>query len=54
MPERRCLVYMKQFRPEQQACRRAEQDDVTEDEIREALLQLDPLWDELFPAEQAG
>lgn len=32
---------------------RAEQDDVTEAEAREALLQLDPLWDELFPAEQA-
>ena len=32
---------------------RAEQDDVTEDEAREALMQLDPLWDELFPAEQA-
>ena len=32
---------------------RAEQDDVTEDEAREALSQLDPLWDELFPAEQA-
>ena len=32
---------------------RAEQDDVTEDEAREALHQLDPLWDELFPAEQA-
>ena len=32
---------------------RAEQDDITEDEVREALLQLDPLWDELFPAEQA-
>ncbi|MFO1208926.1 MAG: recombinase family protein [Amaricoccus sp.] len=32
---------------------RAEQEDVTEDEAREALLQLDPLWDELFPAEQA-
>jgi site-specific DNA recombinase len=32
---------------------RGEQDDVTEDEAREALLQLDPLWDELFPAEQA-
>ena len=30
-----------------------EQDDVTEDEVREAMLQLDPLWDELFPAEQA-
>ena len=32
---------------------RAEQDDITENEAREALLQLDPLWDELFPAEQA-
>jgi site-specific DNA recombinase len=32
---------------------RAEQDDVTEDEARAALPQLDPLWDELFPAEQA-
>jgi site-specific DNA recombinase len=32
---------------------RAEQDDITEDEAHEALLQLDPLWDELFPAEQA-
>ena len=32
---------------------RAEQDDITEDEVREALPQLDPLWDELFPAEQA-
>ena len=32
---------------------RAEQDDITEDEAREALTQLDPLWDELFPAEQA-
>ena len=32
---------------------RAEQDDVTEDEVRQALLALDPLWDELFPAEQA-
>ena len=32
---------------------RAEQDDVTEDEARDALIQLDPLWDELFPAEQA-
>ena len=31
---------------------RAEQDDITEDEA-EALLQLDPLWDELFPAERA-
>jgi hypothetical protein len=32
---------------------RAEQDDITEAEAREALTQLDPLWDELFPAEQA-
>jgi site-specific DNA recombinase len=32
---------------------RAEQEDITEDEAREALLQLNPLWDELFPAEQA-
>jgi site-specific DNA recombinase len=32
---------------------KAEQDDVTEAKAREALLQLDPLWDELFPAEQA-
>jgi DNA invertase Pin-like site-specific DNA recombinase len=32
---------------------RAEQDDVTEAEVREALLQLDPLWEALFPAEQA-
>ena len=30
-----------------------EQDAVTEAEVRDALLQLDPLWDELFPAEQA-
>jgi site-specific DNA recombinase len=32
---------------------RVEQDDITEEEAREALLHLDPLWDELFPAEQA-
>jgi hypothetical protein len=32
---------------------RAQQEDITEDEAREALTQLDPLWDELFPAEQA-
>jgi site-specific DNA recombinase len=32
---------------------REEATDVTEAEVREALLQLDPLWDELFPAEQA-
>jgi site-specific DNA recombinase len=32
---------------------RVEQDDVTEEHVREALLQLDPLWNELFPAEQA-
>ncbi|MCB0136770.1 MAG: hypothetical protein KDD75_16820 [Caldilineaceae bacterium] len=30
-----------------------EHDDITEDEAREALLRLDPLWGELFPAEQA-
>jgi DNA invertase Pin-like site-specific DNA recombinase len=28
-------------------------DTITEAEVREALEQLDPLWDELFPAEQA-
>ena len=28
-------------------------DDVTEAETREALERLDPLWEELFPAEQA-
>jgi site-specific DNA recombinase len=27
--------------------------DITEDEARDALIQFDPLWDELFPAEQA-
>ena len=32
---------------------RGEQGDLTEDEAREALTQLGPLWDELFPAEQA-
>jgi DNA invertase Pin-like site-specific DNA recombinase len=32
---------------------RAEQEDVAEDEAREALTQLDPLWVELFPTEQA-
>ena len=32
---------------------RADQDDITEAQARAALLQLDPLWDELFPAEQA-
>ena len=29
------------------------EDRVTEAEVRDALLQLAPLWDELFPAEQA-
>src|SRR5688500_8517793 len=29
------------------------EDDVTEDEVRVALTQLDPLWGEVFPAEQA-
>jgi hypothetical protein len=32
---------------------RAEAPDLTEEETRTALDQLDPLWDELFPAEQA-
>jgi site-specific DNA recombinase len=32
---------------------RAHADDITEDDARSALQQLDPLWDELFPAEQA-
>ena len=32
---------------------RAEVPDLTEAETREALERLDPLWDELFPAEQA-
>src|SRR5829696_608431 len=32
---------------------RAEAPDLTEAEVRDALERLDPLWDELFPAEQA-
>jgi hypothetical protein len=32
---------------------RSEHDVTTEDDAREALTQLDPLWDELFPAEQS-
>jgi site-specific DNA recombinase len=32
---------------------RTECDDISEAEAREPLLQLDPLWDQLFPAEQA-
>jgi DNA invertase Pin-like site-specific DNA recombinase len=32
---------------------RAEIPDLTEDETRDALTRLDPLWEELFPAEQA-
>ena len=32
---------------------RGELPDLTEDQTREALEQLDPLWDQLFPAEQA-
>ena len=32
---------------------RAESPDLTEHDTREALEQLDPLWHELFPAEQA-
>ena len=31
---------------------RLQDDGITEAEVREALLNLDPLWDELFPAEQ--
>jgi hypothetical protein len=31
---------------------REEAPDLTEAEVREALAQLDPLWEELFPAEQ--
>jgi site-specific DNA recombinase len=32
---------------------RQEDDSITESEVREALFALDPLWDELFPADQA-
>ena len=32
---------------------RAQDGDITEAEARDALTRLDPLWDELFPAEQA-
>ena len=32
---------------------RAEAPDLTEAEVRDAIFELDPLWDELFPAEQA-
>ena len=32
---------------------RAAEGDITEADARAALQQLDPLWDELFPAEQA-
>jgi site-specific DNA recombinase len=35
------------------AAARVQETDVTEREVREALQQLDPLWDELFPAEHA-
>jgi DNA invertase Pin-like site-specific DNA recombinase len=31
---------------------RADAADITEQEVRDALLRLDPLWDELFPGEQ--
>jgi site-specific DNA recombinase len=31
----------------------AEAPDITEAEVRDALGRLDPLWDELFPGEQA-
>ena len=33
---------------------RAEAPDVTEDEVRDALGRLDPLWDELFPESRRG
>jgi len=32
---------------------RSQTGDITETEVRQALADLDPLWDELFPAEQA-
>ena len=32
---------------------RAEAPDLTEDEVRTALEQFEPMWDELFPGEQA-
>jgi hypothetical protein len=32
---------------------RADAPDLTEDDVREALGQFEPMWDELFPAEQA-
>ena len=32
---------------------RVKSDDLTEAEAREALTRLDPLWNEMFPAEQA-
>ena len=31
---------------------RGQDDAITEAEVQDALLQLDPLWDEIFPAEQ--
>lgn len=31
----------------------ADADDITEADVRTALKQLDPLWDELYPSEQA-
>ena len=39
--------------PTEQAEAEAEAPDLTEVEAREALEPLDPLWEELFPAEQA-
>ena len=35
------------------AARKRGRADITEAEVREALHRFDPLWDELFPAEQA-
>jgi site-specific DNA recombinase len=35
------------------AAARNEDRDISENEVRDALIQFDALWDELFPAEQA-
>lgn len=41
-------IVVRAWRAARQAIR-----DISEAEVREALERLDPLWDELFPAEQA-
>jgi site-specific DNA recombinase len=41
-------IIVRTWRAARQAIR-----DINEAEVREALERLDPLWDELFPAEQA-